>query len=171
MVDKNVYTFNYSSHQTLETITNHLYNEIIKILPHSDYKLSFVAHNMGGVIVGRLIEKLDMAGIKWHDYISIATPFHGSKSARFISAITPRFLTGHAIREIRSPNIPSKTPVLILGRLSGFNRCLLSNELGDGVITDNECILKDKADYIVDAGHTKILWHSQTLNIIKKILI
>lgn len=163
--------YNYNSKKySLNTLSNELSHKINTIV--QDYtQIVVIGHSMGGII-SLLTKKINS---KIDKVICISTPLNGSKSARFITRTMPKKITGISVYDLKYKLDTLPDPDLIIySELNNFNRNILSNQPGDGIIFTNEMIPDNKnikCIKILNEGHTKILWNNQTIQMIKKYIL
>jgi len=140
-----------------------------------------VTHSLGGIVLRALASRFN-----WQGCVMIAPPNHGSDLASWTAGIPPvRWIMGPALTELGSepcwPNPPQPC-----GIIAGTARATLDNppswlawargvfdrdEVHDGTVSLREAIHSAATDVaMVDASHTRIMDHPDTVKLVLKFL-
>jgi hypothetical protein len=140
-----------------------------------------VTHSLGGIILRALRSRFN-----WQGCAMMAPPNHGSEMASWTSGIAPiRWLMGPALIELGSePSWPS--PPKPCGIIVGTAKATLDNppswlgwirgvfdqdEVHDGTVSLREAVHAGATDVaMVEASHTRIMDHADTVALVLKFL-
>lgn len=167
------YDFAFFNYNSKKYTLNELSDFLAETINHINYKykeIIIISHSMGGIISLLTKNKTN----KINKIICIATPINGSYSARVVTNIIPKKLTGISIHDLnhKIDNLPLPD-LIIYSELNKFNRNILQNKPGDGIVFSHEIIPENNSTSyakIDNVGHTAILWHPETINVVKKYL-
>lgn len=143
--------------------------------------LTAVTHSMGGIIVRLLADRFPWAGV-----VQMTPPNRGSRLARWVTTFAPiRWIMGPACLELARggpwPDPPK--PCGIIAATAGatwdnppawlavLRGVFTADEVHDGTVTLEETIHQAATDLaLVDASHTRVMNHPDTVNLVLKFL-